>query len=281
MWGSACWLRRVTGACLLAGTMLLAQGCTIAMMPLSPLAPRTFTLPGLLDRCLAGSKHTPTVALLDPGKPPHKRLRFIPRSGIESQIRLLTAPAFGTAEYTLETEWHDAGARGNTCHRFTLRGGLDPEDDEADPIVGVIALTQLGAMGVWTDGLDPTSRRIEHELSDRLALTVPLLPREPVGVGARWRYRDEGSRRGVKLAIDVHYELLARQGNQINLRVERHVDQEAGVRRTADGTRQEVEAAHITRIVALDFDLRERPFPSARAFDEQGREVERIIPAFR
>ncbi len=281
MWGLNRWLPRLAALSLAAGALLAPAACTIHAMPLSPPAPRTFTLPDLLDRCLAGTRHRPPVELLDPGKPPHQRLRFIPRSGMESQIRLLSPPTFGAADYTLETEWEDAGARGNTCHRFTLRGGLDPEDDPDDPIVGVIALTRLGAMGLWTDGLDPTSQRVERELSDRLAPLVPMLPREPVGTGARWRFQDEGWQRGLHTKIDATYELLARQGNQLSLRVDRHVHRKGGVEHSADGTRQEVEPSHVHRIVALDFDLRERPFPSARALDDQGREVDRVLPAFR
>ncbi|MBW2453207.1 MAG: hypothetical protein JRI68_01800 [Deltaproteobacteria bacterium] len=281
MWGSNRWLPQVAVVSLAAGALLAPTACTIHAMPLSPPAPRTFALPDLIERCLTSSKTASQVELIDPGKPPHQRLRLIPRSGMESHIRLLSPPAFGAADYTLETEWEDAGARGNTCHRFTLRGGLDPEDDPDDPIVGVIALTRLGAMGLWTDGLDPTSQRVEHELRERLAPVVPMLPREAVGIGARWRFRDEGWRRGLRTEIDATYELLARQGNRLSVRVERHVHREGGVERSADGTRQEVKESHIQRIVALDLDLRERPFPSARAFDRQGREVDRVLPAFR
>ena len=257
-----------------------ALGCTLEAMPLTSPAPRELVLPHLSRRCLKRRPAQPRLELVEAGAEPRQRLRLVPRGGLEAQIRLLDGPSFEDGRYTVTTEWIDAGRRGQTCHRFTLLGGLDPEDDPDDPIVGVLAVGSHGAIALSTDGLDPTSQRVEQELREMLATVDPLLPKAAVGVGARWRHRDEGWKGGEMVELTAEYRLRSLEGSHLVVEVEQRWKRPAGTAYVR-GKRRAVEERSWRRWAVLDFDLRQRPLPSARFFDEQGREVARIAVAYR
>jgi hypothetical protein len=275
----------VSGCALISGCALVS-GCALEWMPIEDPSPRSFVVPRLLGQCMDGFRQAADVEVIDAGQEPRSELRFVLRPEIQSELLFLPAWAWGgqiedkRPRYEMDLSWQSHGARGQHCWQFVMRGAdADPDDP---PVMGVVGVGQNGAISVSTDALDDDSYIAEGELFRRLALAQPILPEQAVGVGARWRHRADGRLRGELMEIDARYELVAREGSHITLRLERMVSRSAqtipGKKR---GQHQLLDVSSERALAIIDVDLRARPFPSLRVFDDEGRETERIHAAYR
>ncbi len=250
-------------------------------MPFEDPTPRSFVVPRLLRQCMAGFKAPAAVTVEDAGAEPRHELRIAPKSELEAELRLI--PLGDGRPLSLSLTWESLGARGQHCFQMVVHGAQDRPDMEEDhPIHGVIGVGKNGALTVSTDALDDTSYLVERDLFQRIALLEPLLPTQPVGVGARWHHRQEGRWHNELIEVDMRYELLKHDGSHVVLALTRIFERpeqtvagrKAGQTRRLDALREETHAI-------LDLDLRSRPIPAARVFDADGRETERIMTAYR
>ena len=174
------------------------------------------------------------------------------------------------------------GERGQHCYQFSLSGALAPElEEESGPVMGVLGLGPYGRLTVGTDALDDASYDVEGMLIQRIGWSQVLVPSEPVGVGARWHFSAEGHLRGEALTIGTAYSLVSWSGSQLRVAVHRSVDRPAQTVRDRKGRPKSVEALRTVWRGFVEFDLQRSVLPSARWFDENGREIEQIRLAWR
>ena len=257
----------------------LASGCTIHPMPIKSPSPRSFVLPHLLQQCMKGIK-APAVELEDAGAEPRAELRYVPLH--EQEAALLFRPIERQADhYDVTISWSSIGGAGQNCYELVMRGAQDAEMDEDHPIMGVIGIGPHGATTVATDALDDESYLAEGELFWRMTLLQPRLPTDAVGVGARWRYKNDGRLRGEYIDIDISYTLVSRRGSHLVLEIDRAIRRPAQTVRGREGESLRVDDRIQSDRGVVDIDLRERIFPAVRLFDEKGREAERILTAYR
>ncbi len=256
--------------------MLLGLGCELHAIP-ATLSPREMVLPYLSKECLGSAPRGERVAVLDRGAAPQRALMFVHRP-LSASIRIATDAPFDDAGYVVNTEWIDVGVRGQGCHTFEVSG---PRTSHiGDPVVGVTKIQKRGTTSYATDALDGKSYEVERDLAWALDRTDPVLPREPVGVGASWRVTAEGHRSGELIEMDVIYRLTALEGSHVVLDVMRRVHRPAQRVRGPRGYQKRVEAVTHHERGVLDFDLRRRPIPSGRFWNEKGEEIVRIDVAY-
>jgi hypothetical protein len=277
-------LLTTTGLAVIVPLCALLSGCGLQLMPIDDPTPRSFVVPRLMKQCMAGFRTPPAVKLLVAGAEPRSEVRFVPRSDLEARIGMLSLdPDSDMRSFDLDVVWESQGARGQHCYQMVLRGAQDdPEMEQDHPIHGVLGIGAHGSITVATDALDDTSYRVERELFERVGFVQPLLPSEAIGVGARWRYHREGRFRGELLEIDVDYSLIDRQGSHLVVEADmvlRRPAQTVGGRKPGESLR--LEALDRQSRAVLDVDLRERPFPALRLFDDAGHETEQIVTAYR
>jgi hypothetical protein len=257
--------------------------CSLHPVPWTDPEPRSFVLPRLLRQCIDGFRDPQPVELLDLGAEPHRSLRLLPQEDTEARLSLVDEDGGALAvEHVLEVTWDATGAQGQACYRFRLVGALGSElEDESGPVMGVIGVGKNGAITVGTDALDDASYDVEGELIHRIGGAQALLPTEPVGVGARWRFATEGHLRGEYVEIEADYRLVRIEGSRLTIAVRRHLRRPAQTVRGRKGEGERVDALEQTRRGVVEVDLRQSPLPTARWFDEEGREVEQVLTAWR
>lgn len=259
----------------LLGASLLG-GCSLYAIP-ATLTPREMVLPYLSNECLRSHPRGEVVRVLEAGSAPQRELRFV-HTERNASLKLMTQAPFEVADYVVETDWIDAGVRGQGCYQFEVSG---PRTSHiGDPVVGVAKIAARGTTSYMTDALDDKSYEVERDLAWALDRTDPLLPAQPVGVGAVWRVKAEGHRSGELLEIDVYYRLTALEGSHVVLDVMRTVHRPAQRIRGPKGYSKQVEAVTTKERGILDFDLRSRPLPNGRFWDENGKEVMRVVAAY-
>jgi hypothetical protein len=275
----------VVVAPLLALLVFSLSGCGMTMIPFEDPSPRSFVVPHLIGRCMASFSTEPKVDMIDLGQEPRVQLQFHPPVELEASLQFLPDWSFtggvrgdgDLPRYDMDISWKSRGGHGQHCYQFVVEGA--DEDDEDLPVMGVVGISPRGAMVLATDGLDDDSYAAEVELDRRMA--PPLLPTVPVGVGARWHFRSEGRTRGVLVEVDATYALMARDGNHLQLQLERRIVRPEQTVRGHQGGSQHLEAFMQHAFITLDVDLQSRPFPAQRLFDAQGHEMERIMAAYR
>jgi hypothetical protein len=266
-------VRRLT-LCLLP---VAAAGCTIEPIPFT-ITPREMALPYLTRQCLEARPESARAVLVSPGKEPRRRLRLLASGGRDAQIKVLEPPGFASGPYVIDTEWIDVGVGGQGCHEFEVSG---PKTSHiGDPVVGIAGVSASGSTAFMTDALDDKSFAVERDLYWLLDRTDPMLPDEPVGPGAVWRYQSEGLRAGELIEADLTYHLASLEGTAVRLEVVRSVRRPEQRIQDPLGKSHKVDEMTIREVGVLDFDLRSRPFPSARFFDETGKEVLRVAVAY-
>ena len=273
---SPCFIhQRLRALC--AGALLFATGCTLHAIP-ATISPREMVLPYLSKECLTTRPRGEVVRVLESGQAPQQKLRFMHVEG-EASLKLMLKAPFDTPEYLVETEWIDAGSRGQGCHLFEVTG---PRTSHiGDPVVGVAQIAARGTTSYKTDALDQKSYEVERDLAWALDRIDPILPEQPVGVGAVWRVNADGQRSGERLEIDVHYRLTSLSGSHVVLEVVRMVHRPAQRIRGPKGYSKQVKAMTTKERGVLDFDLRSRPIPNGRFWDEKGTELMRVVAAYR
>jgi hypothetical protein len=262
----------------LAGFALLGVGCSLHAIP-ATISPREMVLPYLSKECLRSIPRGEHVQVLDEGAAPQRKLRFV-HGEQDVSIHLLSADrGFARPDYVVDMEWIDTGVRGQGCHQFEVSG---PKTSHiGDPVVGVAKISVTGTTSYATDALDEKSYEVERDLAWALDRTDPLLPQEPVGVGAVWRVHAEGQRSGERLEIDAYYKLTSLQSSHATVEVMRTVRRPAQRIRGPRGYSKKVKAKTTRERGVLDFDLRKRPIASGRFWDDKGREIVRIQVAYR
>jgi hypothetical protein len=254
-----------------------AAGCTIEPIPFS-ITSREMVLPYLTRQCLEAVVERPRVELVSAGAPPQRRLRLHAAAGRAAQIRVLLPPRFEGGDYLVDTEWIDVGVSGQGCHEFEVSGPKTAHI--GDPVVGVAGVAASGATAFMTDALDAKSFAVERDLFWLLDRTDPVLPDEPIGVGATWHLSTEGMRAGELLESSVSYRLAKIDGSAVTLEVVRTVHRPAQRIQDPLGKSHKVKEMTIREVGVLDFDLRRRPFPNARFWDDKGNEVLRVAVAY-
>jgi len=278
--------RILLGGLIPVGLALVATtGCSIHAIPFEDPSPRSFAMPRLVRQCIDGFVEPTPLTILDRGAEPRRTLRFAPEREVDGKLTLIgrgdDAQGELAVEHVLDVRWDALGAKGQNCYQFTLAGALDGDlEEESGPVMGVIGVGPHGAVTVGTDALDDASYAVEGSLMHRIATSQALVPSEPVGVGARWRFATEGHLRGEYVEIEVGYELLAHDGGHVRLGVERHVRRPAQTVRGRKGEGTRVEDLDRRERGIVEVDLQRSPLPSARWFDESGREVEQLIAAW-
>ena len=260
---------------------LLATGCSLAATPWRTQGSREYALPYLERTCLA-EKQKQTVTLLDAGAEPRKPLRFFPREDLEASLAIFEAPEFTDSDVTLTLETIGKGASGQTCYRFFAQGAHPEPDKDADnPIVGVLRIGSHGDMGLATDALDVHSYAAERDLFWALVLAQPRLPSEPVGIGARWRFRARGRRGGELFALDFVYELVERNGSRVELAVDRHIVRPAQDIQGPRGFAMSVDELDSYDLGRLELDLVDAPLASFSFYDEAGKPTVSVRAGYR
>lgn len=267
---------RLSASLSLVAAAALFGGCSLHAIP-ATLTSREMVLPYLSNECLRAAPRGEAVHVLERGSAPHRELRFV-HTARNASLKLMTEAPFEAADYVIETSWIDAGAKGQACYQFEVGG---PRTSHiGDPVVGVAKIAARGTTSYVTDALDTKSYEVERDLAWALDRTDPILPAEPVGVGAVWRVAAEGHRSGELLEIDVSYRLTALEGSHVVLDVVRRVHRPAQRIRGPKGYSKQVEAITTKERGILDFDLRSRPLPNGRFWDENGKEVMRVLAAY-
>lgn len=287
-------LARATGGWLAAATLKVVgvsalsvaglAGCGLELIPFSDPAPRSFALPRLVRQCRGGFTKPRAVEILDRGAAPRRVLRFLPDKDSEARLTLVGGDEAGPlrVDHVLDVSWDALGVKGQGCYAFRLVGALDAElEAESGPVMGVIGVGPHGAMTVGTDALDDASYRVEGALFHRIVAAQPLVPAEPIGIGAKWQFSTEGHLRGEYVDIDATYELLELEASRVRLGVQRRLRRPEQTVRGRKGEGRRVEAMDETRWGVVEVDLRRSPLPTARWFDETGREVEQLLVAWR
>ena len=129
----------------------------------------------------------------------------------------------------------------------------------------------------YQQGLDDASYDVEGQLLHRIGFSQPLLPAEPVGVGARWVYATDGHLRGEFVDLRMTYQLLEMTGTKLRLSMDQEVDRPAQTVRGRKGEGTRVEAERRRYRALMEVDLVKAPLPTVRFFDAEGREVEQIV----
>ncbi len=265
-------------AMVLAGCALLLAGCSMEAIPAS-MTPREMVLPYLSKECARTVPEAPRVEVKEAGRAPLQKLRFVASKRPVSVKIMLEAP-FADAHYVLRTAWIDATvSAGQGCHTFEVSGSRTGHI--GDSVVGVVRISAGGPTTYATDALDTKSYQVERDLAWALGRADPVLPIEPVGEGAVWRVRTNRQRSGEVVEVDTYYRLTSRQGTRIVLEVMRTLVRPEQRIRGPRGFSKKVAALTTNERGVLDFDLRSRPIPNARFFNDKGREVGRIVTAYR
>ena len=266
-----------------AATLPLLGGCSLHPIPFEDPSPRSFALPRLVRQCIDGFTEPTPLTIVDRGAEPRRTLRFVPEGDGRGKLTLVGRVGDGAleVEHVLDVGWDALGAKGQTCYQFTLAGALDGElEEESGPVMGVIGVGPHGALTVGTDALDDASYAVEGELMHRIATSQALVPAEPVGVGATWRFETEGHLRGEYVEVQARYELLSHEGGRVRLGVTRHLRRPAQTVRGRKGEGTRVDDLDETTRGVIEVDLRRSPLPSARWFDDRGVEIEQILVAW-
>lgn len=269
-------VRAFRAATLLVVLGAVHGGCSLHPIPVS-ITPREMVLPYLSKECLRSVPRGEHVQLIETGAAPHRKLRLL-HGEQRVALKLLATPPFASPDYVVHTEWIDAGARGQGCHQFEVSG---PKTSHiGDPVVGVLKISRRGTTSYATDALDTKSYEVERDLAWALDRTDPILPTEPVGVGAVWRVKAEGHRSGELIEIDAYYRLSSLDGSRVVLDVMRTTHRPAQRIRGPKGYSKKVKAVTTKERGVLDFDLRSRPIPNGRFWDDKGKEVMRVQAAY-
>lgn len=266
-----------------ASSLLLAAGCSLHPIPFEDPSPRSFALPRLVRQCIDGFTEPTPLTILDRGAEPRRTLRFVPDGDAQGKLTLVGRGPEGLAvDHVIDLRWDARGAHGQTCYQFTLAGALDGElEEESGPVMGILGVGAHGAMTVGTDALDDASYDVEGALMHRIATSQALVPSEPVGVGATWRFETEGHLRGEYVEVQAQYELLSHDGGRVRLGVVRHLRRPAQTVRGRKGEGTRVDDRDETTHGVIEVDLRRSPLPTARWFDDRGEEIEQLIAAWR
>ncbi|MEZ4442553.1 MAG: hypothetical protein R3B72_25895 [Polyangiaceae bacterium] len=265
------------GALLMAASSL---GCSLETIPFVRPSPRSYALPRLVRQCLDGFAEPSAVTIEDYGAEPRRPLRFVPVKERLAKMALVKEDADGKLEVerVLHLSWDAQGGHGQHCYKFELRGALDEAlEEESGPVMGVLGIGPHGALMVGTDALDDASYDVEGQLLHRIGFSQPLLPAEPVGVGARWVYATDGHLRGEFVDLRMTYQLLEMTGTKLRLSMDQEVDRPAQTVRGRKGEGTRVEAERRRYRALMEVDLVKAPLPTVRFFDAEGREVEQIV----
>jgi hypothetical protein len=168
------------------------------------------------------------VRLVEAGAEPLRRLRFHPPAG--TTFRFAIGGPCGTSDFEARVE------KGSDDHDTKV--SVSPRDPRAavDGGLGLTAEGRLGDRGIVDYrfepiGVGPMSYRF-HRAAERVGLVlegiVPVLPEEPVGVGARWEVRRPLWREYTPARVLLRYELVQADGDRLRLRVDGLVEPRLG-----------------------------------------------------
>jgi hypothetical protein len=217
--------------------------------PPQPAAPQ----PAQPQPAAAQPAATPAVTLLEAGAGPHQALRFRPRIGmtqaIEMTVKISTEQSLGdiamptrkapTTRYALEVTVTGISEEGDVSYGFHYRSAEAPDEPGADPFIAQMmrealkSVAGLRGTGVISDrgfsksikfesqpNMDPVPEQSIKAIERSMRQLISRFPAEPVGVGASWKVQDTFQQHGITAAQTSVVNLLAADGDKIDLRVE-------------------------------------------------------------
>ncbi len=203
--------------------------------------------------CLVSS--TPAAAadvkltVLEKGKAPRQELRFTPAKGSKEQVRMemqmgTTMTMAGMAMPTMnlpsmyldiDVEVLDLQANGDIRYAFTIAGtsvGADTDgmpgvsnalDDALAPMVGTRGEVTVSPTGVARDttleasaGADP---KMVADMKKSMANTSAPLPKEAVGLGAKWQLVTNVEDQGLRISQTATYQITELTPDAVTLAV--------------------------------------------------------------
>ena len=155
-----------------------------------------------------------------------------------------------------------------------------------ESLAGTAALTPrnpfVDSQIAGLDGLDPAVAQTVSQMSDQLGSFSAPFPREPVGIGARWRVVSQLSVSGVDVRQTALYTLRERDGDRVVLDV---VTKQTAPRQVAEfpgmpsGTKVEVASWKVSGTGTTTLSLVQPVLPLSSVMSSSGRQVLDITAA--
>ncbi len=189
-----------------------------------------------------------TVTLLEAGESPRKPLRFKVKKGQTEDIKMTMKMDMEMVEMgqkigmpamimNMNIQVADVQADGDITYKFTLGEASVDEDDTFPPamieglkqslqfMTGISGEATINDRGMTlaasineVPNADPQAQQLMKNMEQTMNQISAPLPDEAVGVGAKWRYTTSVSQDGVEIRQVAEYELVARQGDTIDMK---------------------------------------------------------------
>lgn len=176
--------------------------------------------------------HLLGTALERAGAEPRATLRYgaldelRTRATVRAEIAVKTARAAKRSRVSVETGLAISRVGGDGDRVRLDIVGLRPGGDDhpavaryRELVAGVAASATIDKRGLIQRITGSATLEQKRELAAHIARSLIALPDEPVGLGARWRVKYALGRGGIYVAQTTTYELVARDGDRIDVKV--------------------------------------------------------------
>ncbi|MEM9455658.1 MAG: hypothetical protein AAGF11_15860 [Myxococcota bacterium] len=205
--------------------------------------------PPAVEKITVATRSAPTITLDDPGQEPRAPLRLRPAAGTRETLELAIGMTMGmrsdgqdlpaipvpTTRTRLSSQVQQAGPDGITVKHAVEdmsveatsavpQAVVDQVRATIEPLRKYQAVTRMDPRGIVLGGdaliprdMPVTTRQTMQQLTESMGQLTAPLPREAVGIGARWTAVSDITQNGMKLRQTVHYTLVARAEDQATL----------------------------------------------------------------